>query len=144
MLRGTSKASAMFHGKGCGLDIAAHTGRPLRWEPHLRAEDHLDGARKEAPRQVGEQLGAHLDGAGHVHEGLQLRPGRLQLPLHLLHQLPRVRNGSIGILLTQCHALRWRGYPTAHYMDTAESRVLLLALCDTDQAILKNTMAQGV
>ena len=66
---------------------------------HLRTEDHLDGAREEALREARKQLGAHLNCSGHVHEWLQLRPGRLQLPLHLLQQLPRVRNSSAGTLL---------------------------------------------
>lgn len=60
-------------------------------EPHLRAKNHLNGACKEAPREICEQLGPHLNGAGHVHERLQLRPGCLELPLHLLHELPCIR-----------------------------------------------------
>ena len=100
MLRGALQ-HLLTHGAGHGLELCSsrHTwDRLTPWEPHLGPEDHLDGAGKEAPRQVCEQLGAHLNRSGHVHERLQLRPGRLQLPLHLLQQLPGVWNSCAASL----------------------------------------------
>ena len=90
-----------------------------RWQAHLRAKNHLDGPREEAAGEGGEQLRAHFKSARHVGQAAQLRPGRLQLRLHLLQQLlgirhPRARAlGATQGLQPRCSR------EVRHNMDTA-------------------------
>ena len=71
---------------------------PGHWQAHLGAKYHLDGPREEAAGEGSEQLRAHLKSAWHISQAAQLRPGRLQLRLHLLQQLLGIRQPRARVL----------------------------------------------